>query len=278
MRPLSNLPGNLPPNPVSDEQWEEMIRQTARSLPYPPTPNVVERVTAQLAKNRTQKHSAQWRPLWVTAIILALLIGLWSVPPVRAAILEFLQIGAVRIWLVEPTPTPVPTAEPAGVTPVNTRRPTPTPLVSLFNLAGKTTLAEAEAQVDYSIPLPTYPADLGQPDGVFVQDMNGAVVVLVWLNPERPDEAQYTLHILSNNAVAEKMNPRVVMTTTVNGNPAAWTVGPYLLVYGEGRGEDWASHYLVTGRVLIWEADGLTYRLESNLPLEEAIRMAESLE
>jgi hypothetical protein len=103
-------------------------------------------------------------------------------------------------------------------------------------------------------------------------------VVLVWANPEQPQQAQYTLHILGNGAFANKTSPPVVMTTTVHGQQAAWTVGPYLLAYGAGGEAEWEMRYLVSGHVLIWEAGGLTYRLESNLSLAEATRMAESLE
>jgi hypothetical protein len=35
---------------------------------------------------------------------------------------------------------------------------------------------------------------------------------------------------------------------------------------------------LVEGNVLIWFENGLTYRLESDLSLEETVRVAESLE
>jgi hypothetical protein len=35
---------------------------------------------------------------------------------------------------------------------------------------------------------------------------------------------------------------------------------------------------MIDGQVLIWEGDGITYRLETDLSLEEAIRIAESLE
>ena len=39
-----------------------------------------------------------------------------------------------------------------------------------------------------------------------------------------------------------------------------------------------ALRRLVEGNVLLWEQDGVTYRLETELPLDEAIKVAESLE
>jgi hypothetical protein len=35
---------------------------------------------------------------------------------------------------------------------------------------------------------------------------------------------------------------------------------------------------LINGHVLIWEEGNITYRLETALPLEEAIKIAESLQ
>jgi hypothetical protein len=108
--------------------------------------------------------------------------------------------------------------------------------------------------------------------------MGGPVVVLVWLDPDQPDQAEYSLHILGEGALLDKGNPTVVMTTTVNGNQAAWTNGPYILSYWLGGREQWELRRIVSDRALVWFEDGLTYRLESNLTMEEAIRMAESLE
>ena len=268
-------------NGLPSEQWEEWVRQSASDLPYPPTPDVAEQVRRRLAAERNRPMQRYLRPAWALVVILAILVGLLAVPPVRAAILEFLQIGSVRIWLVEPTPALPPTAQPVATpeaTSSNTPKPTPTPLASLFDLAGQTTLEEAERQAGFAIRLPTYPPDLGLPDAVFYQDLGGPVVVLLWLNPEQPEEALYSLHILGEGAIVDKGAPTVVMTTTVHDQPAAWTQGPYMLAYRLGSGENWEFRRIVSGRVLVWFEDGLTYRLESNLPLEEARRLAESLE
>ena len=49
--------------------------------------------------------------------------------------------------------------------------------------------------------------------------------------------------------------------------PAFWAVGPYPLELSSRKVE---IRRVVAGNVLIWEQDGLTYRLESSLPMEEA--------
>lgn len=257
----------------SDPRWEEQLQRIARAFPYPPTPELATAVQQRLRAHAPVPRTVrQLRPVW--AILLALLIvlmGLLAVPPVRAALQAWLQIGAVRIWLVEPTPTPVSDAS----TPLS--RPMPTPLRSLFDLAGETTLTEAQAKVGFPIRLPSYPADLGSPDGVFFQDLGGSVVVVVWLDPAQPTRAQLSLHILGPNALVEKGNAQRLAQTTVNGQAAFWTEGPYLLAYRNGDTTDWDIRRLVEGQVLIWTEGELTYRLETDLSLTEAVRVAESL-
>jgi hypothetical protein len=210
-------------------------------------------------------------------IVLLILGGLLSVPQVRAAVVEFLQIGVIRILLAEPTPTAtLPPATPAGRQP--TPSPSPTPLRSVLDLAGETTLAEARARANFSIRLPAYPADLGEPDHVFFQDLQGPVVVLVWMDPAQPDRVRLSLHQLGEDTLAMKGEPRLIEETTVNGQRAIWTEGPYVLQFQRGNRVDYDFRRLVEGHVLLWVEEDTTYRLETDLPLEEAVRVAESLE
>jgi hypothetical protein len=267
-----------------NEQWEARLREAARTFPYPPTPDIASTVRAKLTEEIRLKSGrriswASRRLVWAALILILVLGGLLAVPQVRAALVEYLQIGAVRIFLVEPTSTPTPSpATPASASPATaTPRPTPTPLASLLDLAGATTLAEAQAQVDFPIRLPAYPADLGPPDKVFLQDFGGPAVVLVWLEANQPERVRLSLHQLGPGTFAEKGHPGLVQETTVNGRAAIWAEGPYVLQFQRGHQVEYDFRRLVEGRVLIWAEEGITYRLESDLPLEEAVRVAESL-
>ena len=255
----------------TEPRWEERVHTVARRFAYPPTPDLTSAVQQRLAdRSALSGQRLLLRPALAFLLALALLIGgLLAVPPVRAAIVEWLQIGAVRIWLVEPTPTPLQTTQPP--------RPTATPPSTLFNLAGATTLAEAQQKAGFPIRLPTYPADLGAPDGVYYQELGGPAVVLVWLEPTQPTRARFSLHILGATVFAEKGNVKRLEQTTVNGYLAFWTEGPYLLAYRRGNAVDWDIRRLVEGHVLLWTEDQLTYRLETSASLAEAVRMAESL-
>ena len=267
-----------------NEQWEARLRDVARSFPYPPTPDLAGIVKAQLAADGAGSKSgflsAQMsrRLVWAALCLLVILGGLLAVPRVRAALVEYLQIGAVRIFLIEPTPSP--TSSPPTTTPERptaTPRPSPTPIASLMDLAGETTLAEAEKETDFSIRLPTYPADLGSPDHVFFQMIGGPVVVLVWLDPDQPGQVRFSLQELGPGTFAEKGNPGLVRETHVNGQRAIWAEGPYMLQFRRGNSLEYDLRRLVEGHVLIWTEGGVTYRLETDLSLEEAVQVAESL-
>lgn len=253
------------------EQFEEMVIRNAQHLPYPPTPDIASGVAQRL----TEQHTRHWRTAprtrlaWLIALLLVL-AGLLTMPQVRAALLEFIQIGAVRIWLVEPTPTP--TLLPSAAPPA----PTATPRRSLLPLTGETTLERARQRAPWPIPLPTWPAVLGDPDAVFWQDIGGDAVVLVWLERADPSRVRLSLHLLSNEAVVwKKMQPAVIDETTVRGRTAFWTTGPYLL-FIKGKGLDPVR--LIEGHVLIWTDGSVTYRLETDLSLAEAVRIAESVQ
>ena len=66
---------------------------------------------------------------------------------------------------------------------------------------------------------------------------------------------------------------------SVGGEPGFWISGaPHAFFFvcydaGECRQE----RYRLAGNVLIWEQDGVTLRLESALPREEALAIAESV-
>jgi hypothetical protein len=203
------------------------------------------------------------------------------VPTVRSGVIDFLELGAVRIIFgpeATATQPPAPTATGTRPPPTATLIPTATPLASVLDLAGETTLADARARVDLPLRLPTYPADLGEPDAVFVQDLEGEAVVFVWLAPDDPSQVRLSLHILSTTTLTEKLmkhNPAGVEFTTVNGREAFWTTGPYFVVARSGF---YAEMRLITGHVLVWYAGEITYRLETDLSMEEAVRIAESLE
>jgi len=250
---------------------ETRLTAAASATIYPTTPDLWSGVRRRLTQAPIGRASRPVRRFAIAVAVLLLVIaaGLAAAPEARAALLKTLQAGVVRIFLPFASPTPT---RPS----ISVPQPTPTPevLVPPLDLAGRTTLAKAAEALGQPVLLPGYPDDLGAPDIVFLQDWEGPLVILVWTHEDDPMRARLALHILGPGTFAGKGAPPVVAPTIVNGHPALWTQGPHLLSLQSGSD---VQRSLVTGNVLIWEQDGLTYRLETDRPMSEAVRIAESL-
>ena len=259
---------------MNEMDFETRIGSIAKRMDYPRTPDIAERVMTRLhlaTKPRFISKAAAWSLI----TILILTSSLFLIPPARAAIVEFIQIGIVRIFKPEATPIfeEIPsTMIPQTATPASTKESL---IPILTRILGETTLEDAIQRVNFSILLPTYPSDLGRPDYVFVQDADGEMLILVWLAPEYPELIEMSLHFIPNDSWAiRKFEPHVIQETLVNGTRAFWTEGPYPLIMTNGNME---LIRLIEGNVLIWTDGNITYRLESVRSLDEAVKIAESL-
>jgi len=264
-------------NELEQELFEKRLISIATGLDYPRTPDITQSVMTRLRPS-TRSRLISRRLAWSLTILLILFSSLMLIPPARAAIIEFIQIGIVRIFRNAPTPPPPVEGTPSTMIPVTaTPGPTSQSLIPILEgLAGEMTLEEAEQTVDFPIRLPSYPPDLGRPDRSFVQDADGDMVILVWLDPQQPDRVLMSLHFIPRGSWAiDKVEPTLIKETEVNGQRAIWAVGPYPLRLYNG---DIEFTRLINGHVLIWQAGDITYRLETDLPLEGAIKIAESLQ
>jgi hypothetical protein len=225
-----------------NDEFETQIQIIAQNLPYPPTP----------ALRHTPLPRAAARLRWRHAIVFVLLLGLSGllVPEIRAVVMEFLQIGAVRIYL-----------DGVGTTgePLN-----------LEHVSGEMELKEAQALVSFPIRLP--PDDL--PDRVFVQDHS--LAIFVWVSGGKIERALY--ETTSDDVwMMIKKTAENITITSVAGRDAAWVTLDHPIEFiRDGVVQSELTHF-VTGNVLIWDQGRVTYRLETSLSLDEARQFAESL-
>ncbi len=270
---LLDMARTLEPDPIFVADLEARLQAQAQQTP-PPSGGGAGLGDGGPPRRILHLRAIAWRrpphwQAWATVAALLLVSLLVLAPPVQARLRDILRIGSVRIGWTQPTPT-------------RHASPTPTPLPSILDLAGQTTLAQAKQQAGFTIRLPTYPSDLGPPDRVFLQQTDeygppGTMVVLVWLDPVHPSRVRLSLFELSNNVFFYKMAPQAVQETTVNGQRALWTTGPYYVEIQEGDQTTYEQRMLVTGHSLLWTDGAITYRLETDLSLQEAVRIAESL-
>jgi len=224
-----------------EERLEGRLKKLATNFKYPRTPNFA----SDLGKRDARPGRFDWRlALPIAAVIVAVVVVL-AVPPVRAALVEVFGLGSVEIVLGEPTPT-VERVE--------------------ISLPGETTLESAR---EVSVVPILLPPRLGSPDQVFVLSRVGNTVVLAW------EDEGIALYVIPPGPLVQKLSPENVEQTLVNGRPAIWTSGDHFLELVEN---DPDQLVFVTEHVLVWTEDDVTYRLETNLPLIDAILIAESLE
>jgi hypothetical protein len=193
--------------------------------------------------------------------------------------------GAVTAWLpgiriiFGDGPPPSATASPSGAigSPLG-------PIGMTLGLGTSVPLDEAERVAGIDLILPADPA-IGPPDAVFV---NAGRVSLVWAaRPGLPAAGTDGIGLLisefrgvvDDGYYRKVVNaPASVTEVTVNRSRGFFISGPpHFFVYVDENGNDVDASHRVVGDTLIWADGQVTYRLESGLDMEAAIRLAESL-
>lgn len=247
------------------DQLERRLKALVEDLRFPPTPDVWNGFQRQAFGRGSRIVRIKGWAWAAAAILVALVVLTVSVPTVRATIGEILEQGSVRILLRGSEPE-------GGLLESGAVSPAAAGGMGDPELAGKTTLQAAESAVSFRITQPTYPPGLGSPDHVYLQHSDGWIVIQVW--GETGVDSPLVLYLVERGAFITKQDPPVLRRATVDGEPAIWTSGAHFLQLEAGGYE---SRRLVQGHVLIWTRGDVTYRLETDLPLEEAIKVAESV-
>lgn len=243
---------------------ERALSATADGVEYPPTPPITAAVTARLSAARQSgvRPPLPGLALWTRRrLLVAAAIGVLAVLGIAAAtrlVIGALEIRTVRMLPPNPTVTPLPDAVGESVT-----------------------LEEARADVGFRILLP---AGSAEPDTVrtFPTPFGDRSVLLAWTDPSLPpiDGIPWTLVLLElpgDQEYAFKLvaGQGAVRDVEVAGRRGYWLGEPHQLVL-ETATE--VQTYSVTGNVLVWAAgDGLVLRMETALPLREAIALAETV-
>jgi hypothetical protein len=264
---LIQLSHEIEPNSGFEADLEERL---LAHMTGNPTDGARRRPLRRVPRSATPHgRSTTWRR-WISLAAMVLLALILLTPQVRAGVGTVLRIGAVRIGLAA-----APSAKPAASPPYT--GPVPTPLPSLLDLAGATTLDQARDRAGFPIRLPAYPPDLGLPRYVFLQDLDGPMVALVWVDPTHPGGVRLALFELSSSVYIYKSGATTVTETAVHGQRALWTQGPYLVQVIENGQVTYTMRVLANGHALIWAEGSITYRLETSASLDEAVKIAESL-
>ena len=201
------------------------------------------------------------RRRWVLAIalvVVAALAATLAIPDARSALFRFLSIGGERIEVVDSLPE-VPVQEDLALT-----------------LGEEITLEEARAASEFPL------RELDEPPGPRVPGRSGNGLVPVRIGgAARLLVAQSALRLPADEEILLKKlaGPETrVERVDVDGSPGVFLSGEsHFLFLLDENGLVVEDSARLAHDVLIWERDGVGYRLEGDFELEEARRIAESM-
>ncbi len=253
-------------------EMDDLLRRAARAFAYPRTPPIAPAVMARLREAGPPPagfwaaglleavRGWWWRP--VPRIAVAVLIGALALvgaalafPQTREALAEFFGLSHVR---VEEGPALGP----------------PPPVLSPESFARPSSLESAREAVDFPLRFPTRDDLRLQPGAVYVQGSGEGVpaVILVY-----EDFDLYETRV--GFFLKGGPDPSLIHEIEFGGHPALWIdEGGHIASFLDEEGRVVVESRRTVGRAtLLWEQEGITYRIETSRSQEGAIRLAESL-
>ncbi|MGD9892252.1 MAG: hypothetical protein AB7R89_32020 [Dehalococcoidia bacterium] len=273
------------PASLAEREIERALVSAAGHIDFPSTPDLTGRVRADLEHRQNRRWllphhtwlSRRRRAVAATLVILlVLLVVVALTPPARNAVADWLGLSSVEI-------VPLPDSS------TSTAIPSGAPSTGALLIDGRSvSLAEARGMVAFPILLPSA-ALVGQPDAVYTgaEPPGGRVTLTYAPRPDLPETRETGVGLLITQFRGESIPfiqkglPRgaTATPTSVNGARAFWIAGvPHLLIVRDGAGAMHEQPSRLAANTLLWERDGITYRLESSLDLDTAIRIAESMQ
>jgi hypothetical protein len=248
--------------PVSDPVLAAALGALRREIDYPRTPPLEAAVAARLEADRARRARPRLPGLALVSrrrVLVLVAVGL-SVA-LAAAFGARLVLGSAEVR-IRP-----------GVTPSGP------PLVP-GELGAPVSLAELAREVGFGVGLPDGPA----PDQAHVvRTQQGEPAALVaWAAGDRYPSIPGTawgLVVLQTRGPSEVTVKDVdrfedLRRVRVHGRMAFWIDAPHQLVVIT---DDGPRSFAVRGNVLIWSDGAVTFRMETSLPLREAVALAESV-
>jgi hypothetical protein len=297
-----------PRNPfarLTDEELERALADLGAHLTFPTTPALAAAVRTEVARGPAARRVGPTpfpvrRVLAAAAVVLLAVVAALALSSgFRSTVADFFGIKGVRIVIERETPTPTatatgtaaatPIASPSAATPTATPTAAATPIGTGLLLGRQVTLDEARAGVPYPLQVPTLPR-LGQPDEVYLRtlpDGNRMVSFIYLPAPGLPETEQTGVGALLMQFKGRDDVPYIGKSISegyameeveVNGEPGIWIAGSHQMTLlpdpslGCCRGPTRSA-----GNVLLWEQDGITFRLESALDEDAALAIAESV-
>jgi hypothetical protein len=246
----------------TDERLQAAIVALATEIDWPQGPDLTSRVASQIKPRPS--ISRRWLALG-SAVLIALVL-LFSTPG-QEAVAWLLRVTGIQIELTE---SEVPAGPPA-------------------TLIGGVDASLVEAQDEVGFDLRT-PRLLGPPESVQLLTWGGGQqVAMIWSEsddlPEVFDTGVGLLLIQFEARVDQELLLKQAPESTriepvrVDGDLGYFlSEAPHTVFFESKEGLIADDQVRLTANVLVWMSDGVTYRIESALGLDDSVEIAESLD
>jgi hypothetical protein len=251
---------NSAPRPI-----EAVLVELGAQIDWPEHPDQTAAVLRRLSAPTRRARRFRWVPVTALIILLAASILLLS-PTAREAVADLLGVAGIEVRFGE------------ALTP---------PIGAHLDLGEPVTLEEAAEAVEFDLSIPE---KLGDPDAVYLSTRpSTGRVSMVWEGDDALPAAgesdvgviysQFTLDLAEDELFVKSVMPdNRVRAVEVGGILGLWIDGaPHVITFEDAAGNTHEEETRLAGNVLMWERAGVTHRIETTQPLEEALALAESL-
>jgi hypothetical protein len=259
---------------LSDDDLGARFRAMSPALAWPETPDISRAIADAIREAERRPPSMPLRLSLPSRrrTVLVIVAAVLALAAVALAAKLVIDIGAVSVQVLPGRPTALPDTTASG-----------------GDFGRLVTIERAAAIAGFR---PGMPAALGPPEQVWVDRTRPdfapseevARIAMAWppdANLPRIRGSRYGAVLLVFEGEGNALTKTIFEETDrygeaiVDGRIGFWTSGPHELELLDPSGG--TSRFLVEGNVLIWQAEGLTYRLETMLPKSEAIHIAETI-
>lgn len=254
---------------LSDERLGAALKALASQVEYPPSPELSRRVRARIEGGPEPRGGLIRRRRYaLAAAVIGALIVVFAAtmalsPRAREAVADFIGVGGVRIGFDEPSPSLSP--------------------ADGLDLGPRVTLEEAELRVGFDVKTPEL-AGLPEPEIHLTTPPPSGMISLLY-QEAREDSGGPGLLVTQFEARLEggffkKLSfdeGAEVEYLMIRGSPGYWVTGTHFFAYVDESGDIREETLRLADNVLLWEEDGVTYRVEGNFAKAQALRIANSM-
>ena len=240
----------------------DLLLRAAADAAYPATPGLGARVQTRIATREVPSSGSPsparrtFAPRTALGVAAAVMVAVFIVPTSRSAVADLFGIEGSRIDVL-PTataPTPFPTPQDIDVNAV------PSTIEQAAAMAGFTPALPAGES-----PSSVYTVSYGTEHGVILRYPEFDL----WQVGEGRFEGYFDKGVPSDVVVTDLL---------VAGVPGTWiTGGPHFVLYQDDTDDGQGEPRTVDRNTLIWRTDAALYRIETMLPLEAALDIADTL-